>query len=246
MYKLLLVDDEAKLLSGLCDYYPWNELGFEIAGKMSNGKQAYDYILNNEVDVVLTDILMPVMNGIELAEILHREKFELKVVFLSGYADFKYAQRALKYGVKDYILKPVKTDDIKNVFTQLKNNLDQKKAASKENDENYYQRLIHKIEQYVKNNLADANLEDAGKRVNLSSGYISTLFRQETGMNFSEYVLKEKMCYAKELLMEPNYKTYDVADLLGYKSAKNFSRTFRTFYGMSPREYRRLEYEEKE
>lgn len=246
MYKLLVVDDEVKLLTGLCDYYPWNELGFEIAGKMPDGKQAYNYILNNEVDVVLTDISMPVMTGIELAERLHRENPELKVVFLSGYADFKYAQKALKYGVKDYILKPVKTDDIKSVFTQLKNDLDQKRVPSNMTEENYYQKVVHRIEKYVISNLADANLEEAGECVNLSGGYLSTLFRQETGMTFSDYVLREKMRYAKELLMEPNYKTYDVADKLGYESPKNFSRAFRSYYGMSPREYRRLEYEKKE
>ena len=94
MYRLLVADDEKKLLSGLCDFYPWKELGFQIVARAENGQEVLEYLSRNPVDVVFTDISMPVMSGMELAEILYREYPEVKVVFLSGYADFKYAQQA--------------------------------------------------------------------------------------------------------------------------------------------------------
>ena len=100
MYRLLVADDEKKLLSGLCDFYPWKELGFQIVARAENGQEVLEYLSRNPVDVVFTDISMPVMSGMELAEILYREYPEVKVVFLSGYADFKYAQQALKFGLR--------------------------------------------------------------------------------------------------------------------------------------------------
>ncbi len=123
MYRLLVADDEKKLLSGLCDFYPWKELGFQIVARAENGQEVLEYLSRNPVDVVFTDISMPVMSGMELAEILYREYPEVKVVFLSGYADFKYAQQALKFGVSDYVLKPVKTDVLwkrKSVFVPMR------------------------------------------------------------------------------------------------------------------------------
>ena len=203
MYRMMVVDDELKLLEGLCSYYPWAELGFEIVKKVENGRQALDYLEHETVDVVLTDVSMPVMTGLELAERLAGRK-EIKVVILSGYADFKYAQTAIKYGVKDYLLKPVKAEEIHQVFVRLREELDR-------------------------------------ERVGLSSGYLSTFFKQETGTTFSDYILAEKMRRAKELLLQIRYKTYDVAEILGYENPKNFSRAFRMYYGMSPREFRRQE-----
>ncbi|MDE6965051.1 MAG: response regulator, partial [Lachnospiraceae bacterium] len=235
--RLLVADDEKKLLSGLCDFYPWKELGFQIVARAENGQEVLEYLSRNPVDVVFTDISMPVMSGMELAEILYREYPEVKVVFLSGYADFKYAQQALKFGVSDYVLKPVKTDVLWKTFTELKQKMD-KKVKPEAEEKGYYGNIINAVENYVKGNVGKANLDEAALVVNLSAGYLSALFKKETGINFSDYVLKVKMEKAKELLVRPEYKTYEISERLGYENPKNFSRAFKAYWGISPRDFR--------
>lgn len=237
MYRLLVADDEKKLLSGLCDFYPWKELGFQIVARAGNGQEVLEYLSRNPVDVVFTDISMPVMSGMELAEILYREYPEVRVVFLSGYAEFKYAQQALKFGVQDYVLKPVKTDVLWKTFTELKQKMDKKKKPDVE-EKGYYGNIINAVENYVRGNAGKANLDDAALVVNLSAGYLSALFKKETGINFSDYVLKVKMEKAKELLVRPEYKTYEISERLGYENPKNFSRAFKAYWGISPRDFR--------
>lgn len=246
MYRLLVADDEKKLLSGLCDFYPWKELGFQIVARAENGQKALEYLTKNPVDVVFTDISMPVMSGLELAEILCREYPEIKVVLLSGFAEFKYAQQALKYGVQDYVLKPVKTDVLRKTFTELKAKMDRERRTDEEKS-GYYGNIINTVESYVRSNTGTACLEEAALLVNLSAGYLSALYKKETGMNFSDYVLRAKMERAKELLVRPEYRTYEISQRLGYENPKNFSRAFKNYWGISPRDFRRdVEKEEDE
>lgn len=237
MYRLLIADDEKKLLHGLCDFYPWKDLGYRIVARVENGKQALAYIAGNPVDVVFTDISMPVMTGLELAEVLSRDYPDIRIVFLSGYAEFQYAQQALKFGVQDYILKPVKTDQLRKTFLELKQKMDRERNVSME-EPGYYQRIVKTVESYIRDNLKTANLDEAAILVNLSAGYLSSLYKKETGCNFSDFVLKARMEKARELLLRPEYKTYDISERLGYENPKNFSRAFKSYYGISPRDFR--------
>lgn len=237
MYKLLVADDEEKLLVGLCSYYPWKDLGFEIVAKVRNGKEALSYVEAYPVDVILSDISMSEMTGIELAEVVQKQYPDIIIVFLSGYADFRYAQKAMSYGVREYILKPVKTDEIKRVFTAIKETLDFKRQAEKE-PAGYYVNVIDRINHYISVHLSDASLERAAELVNLNANYVSTLYKQRTGRTFSEMLLRLRMEEAEKLLSKPELKIYQIADTLGYENAKNFSRAFRSYFGYSPRDLR--------
>ena len=127
MYKLIIVDDESSICEGIAACYPWAEMGFEIAGTFPNGKSALDYIERYLVDVVLSDIRMPKMDGLELSHALSKDYPDVTVVLLSGYAEFEYAREALRFGVKEYILKPIKYDTIIQVFTKIRESLDASK-----------------------------------------------------------------------------------------------------------------------
>ena len=107
MFKLIIVDDEPVTLEYLSRILDWNSLGFEIAGLYSDGQQALKHLECENIDLVLSDIKMPVMTGIELSEICHKKFPSVNFVFLSAYRDFEYARCAIKYNVKDYVLKPI-------------------------------------------------------------------------------------------------------------------------------------------
>ncbi|NLG03237.1 MAG: response regulator [Clostridia bacterium] len=132
--KLMLVDDETFILQGLSVLINWEAEGYEIVKMASNGKEAYDYLKENEVDLILADIRMPVMTGLELLEAIRTEHIsDAYFVILSGYSDFKYAQQAIRFECMDYILKPVQKDVLLEVLHKASS---QKELADQEESVN--------------------------------------------------------------------------------------------------------------
>jgi len=247
MYKVLIVDDEYEIRKGISNYFPWKETGFEVIGEAENGMEALKFIQKNHVDVVLSDIKMPVMTGIKLAQILYMQHNNIKIVFLSAYKDFEYAKKALTFGVSDYIVKPTKYKDLLNVFIKIKYELDLEQLENKKNivkitedveHLHYHSKIIITIKNFTRNNYQSVTLNGVAEKVNMSPSYLSKYFKMKTGEKFSDYLLKVKMEKAKELLMDIKYKTYEVSELVGYSSPKNFTRTFKKYYGQSPRDFR--------
>ena len=247
MYKLVIADDEYEIRNGLCKFFPWNEIGFEVIGQAENGKKAFELLKSKSADVLLCDIMMPVMSGLELAKLLSDNKVKVRVIFFSGYKDFDYAQKALEYGVKSYILKSTNYNDLIRVFSKIKNELDQENQLStnkpeheisNENGMNFNEKIISIIKSYVEKNYASVTLEDLTKQVHMNPDYISRFFKQKTGQNFSDYLIEVRMKKAAELLGDIRYKTYEISDMVGYSNSFNFTRTFKNYFGMSPREYR--------
>lgn len=192
------------------------------------------------MDVVLSDIRMPKMDGLELSHALSKDYPDVTVVLLSGYAEFEYAREALRFGVKEYILKPIKYDTIIQVFTKIRESLDASRGIRKidEQSPGYYDLIVDQVTQYVDEHFQNANLEDASILVSLSPNYLSKIFKRKKGKNFSEYVLDVKMEKAAGLLRDITLKTYEVAAAVGYDNPKNFSRAFKQYCGKTPREFR--------
>lgn len=240
MYKLIIVDDEKNIREGLAECYPWDELGFEVCQTLPDGKSALDYIERNRVDAILSDIRMPKMTGLELAQYLAEKSPSISIVLLSGHAEFEYAQAALRYGVKEYILKPVNYDDVIRVFQSIRETLDQQKGLRKVDEPapGYYDQIIEQVTGYLHEHYRDASLEDAAQIVSLSPNYLSKIFKRKTGTNFSEFLLEVKMEQAAHFLRDITMKTYEVAELVGYDNPKNFTRAFKQYCGKTPREFR--------
>ncbi len=123
MYKVLIVDDEYLIREGLAKEVPWHEMGFEISGTAANSREAIACIEKIVPHVVLTDVKMPVMDGIELCKVLKYRYPHIKTVILSGYGEFEYAQKAIEYNVHSYILKPLNVDDLLELFQNIYNEL---------------------------------------------------------------------------------------------------------------------------
>ncbi len=132
MYKLLVVDDEEEVRQGLIKKIEWHKYNFEIIGEAQNGREALDIIEEIVPDIIITDISMPIMNGLELSEYVKLNYPTIKTVILTGYDDFNYAQQAIRFGVEDYILKPVLPKDIDELLIKLNNKL-QLEIEQKEN-----------------------------------------------------------------------------------------------------------------
>jgi len=169
MLKVILIDDEPFILQGLRILVDWEKEGYEIAACFSNGKEALEYLKNNKVDLIISDIQMPVMTGLELLEELQKEKIsEARFAILTGYDDFSYAQKAIKNNSMDYILKPVQKKDIISLLRNV-SKLD-KVSKEKEDDrqkmEDAY--LARNVIALIKGKFDDNNLEYVKKHMQLS------------------------------------------------------------------------------
>lgn len=127
MYRVLLVDDEILVREAISENIHWEELGYEFIGSCQNGKEAIGCLENSRVDVVLTDICMPHMDGMKLSEYIYKNCPETTIIIFSGFDDFEYAKKAIKYKVEEYLLKPVTAFELSEVLNNLKEKMDKKK-----------------------------------------------------------------------------------------------------------------------
>ncbi len=127
MFNVLIVDDEALIRRGLKKIIPWKDLGFEVIGEAENGEDALTFIKKNNVDIVLSDLRMPVMEGTALAENIHSCFSGIKVIILTGFDDFHLIRKCLREGVADYLLKPVKKELLIETLLKVKHNIEFRK-----------------------------------------------------------------------------------------------------------------------
>ncbi len=131
-YKILFVDDEEIVRESIIKKVPWEELGFEIVGDAENGEQALLKLENLDVDILITDIKMPFMDGITLSQRVKAMRSSIEIVLFSGFNEFEYAKEAINIGVTEYILKPVDVDELSQILLKIKNKLDVKQEDKKD------------------------------------------------------------------------------------------------------------------
>lgn len=119
MYKAIIIDDEIRILLQLKKIIPWQELDFELSGTFRRAEDALEFLSDNSVDLILTDIKMPEISGLELAKICSENYPNIKIIILSAYSDFSLAQEAIRYGVHDYITKPVSIEKITDALRRV-------------------------------------------------------------------------------------------------------------------------------
>jgi two-component system response regulator YesN len=149
-YRLLIVDDEDEIREGLADIIDWRMLGYTVVQKLKDGKEVIDFLTHHDADVVLSDIKMTFVSGLEVAKYIHQYKPETKVVLLSGYKEFEMAQEAIQYHVAHYLLKPTNLDQVTATFRNLRQILDHEKAERerKQAERNYFDELLPLVQEH--------------------------------------------------------------------------------------------------
>lgn len=125
LYRIILVDDEEEVRQSIIRKINWTEAGFKVVGDAENGEDALEKVEALEPDLILTDIRMPYMDGLTLAERVRQKYPSIKIVIFSGYDDFEYAKQAIKLNVTEYILKPVNVEELTAILKRIKANLDE-------------------------------------------------------------------------------------------------------------------------
>lgn len=248
MYRLLIADDEKSSRDGLVSLN-WNEFGISIATVVTNGLDAYNYILTNAVDIVLTDIKMPFMDGIELVRKIHEKFPNIITVILSGYDDYKYLRECLQNNVYDYMLKPLNPDELTNTFNYITKTLDERVKNTSEpsfqtitlkgdsiNSKKY---IINLAQQYIEQHYKEAiTLSVLASHIHISPTYLSRILKLELGMGLPDLLNALRVEKAKKMLLNSSLRINDIAEALGYNSTQYFTRTFKKLTGFTPVDYR--------
>ncbi len=181
MLKVLLVDDEPFIIQGLKVLIDWEQEGFTIAGTASNGKEAYDFLQKEEVDLIIADIQMPIMTGLELQETIRKENLSnAYFVILSGYADFEYARRALQNECTDYILKPVDREMLLKLLNRVSAMRDEDDRMQQRNRKMEKAYLARQLISLIKGKYDDSNLK-----------YVISQIRCREGVRYVEIQMAE-------------------------------------------------------
>lgn len=236
MFKLVLVDDEYYAIEGMKQMLDWSKYDISIVGTATDGTQGLEIIRELGADIVIADIRMHELDGLEMIGILRKEGFKGKIIIISGYQSFEYAKTAIDYKVDKYLTKPLDAEEfenvIKNLVTELKENLGETMPA---------------IPDLLRNVLEDVNLRyteniqlsGLAEKFFCSTAHLSKLFKRYIGMNYIEYVRKLRINKAKELLKRTNKTIEEISNEVGWESSKRFRDAFKEFEGVSPNEYRR-------
>lgn len=248
MFNLLIVDDEELELEGIRFLIERMRLPF-ITSVARNGKEALQVIQNNLPDIVLTDIKMPFMDGLELCAWIKERHRNLPVIILSAYGDVPYLQRAIHLKADEYLLKPVIEEDFQHTMEEYVKQLEAEKKENNHLTKNIdlQQDNLVKSERVAilsalsfiqKNYKKDISVASVAEHCHLSAGYLGVQFKKITGKSVLQYLTICRMEKAKELLIETNLRIADVGKEVGFESSSYFCLTFRKFFGMTAMDMR--------
>ncbi|MCL2488976.1 MAG: response regulator [Oscillospiraceae bacterium] len=238
MIKIIIADDEKLIRESLDTLMDWKSVGAEVVGVAADGAAALDLIRELSPQILLSDISMPNMDGIELIRTIREENLGCHVIFLSAYSEFAYAQSAVKYGAFDYILKPIDEDELMTAVVGCIQAIKQENVDVNSDEVFGGSMLVAQTVAYVKENYPTALLTEIARKLYISTTYLSCLFTREMHITFSKYLQKYRIKMAKKLLLNPEYRIYTVANMVGYTDIAHFSKTFKQLEGLTPIQFR--------
>lgn len=236
--RVLLVDDEIMIREGFKKLFEWEAHECVVVGEAADGMEAITKIDEEQPDIVIMDINIPIINGLKVIQLSRVKYTSMAFVIVSGYDDFSYCREALRLQITDYILKPVNYEEFGSCIDQLKislynNEVKEKPVVKKE-------RVITGITKYMQEHLSeDVSLHILSEEFHLNSQYISQLFKNEIGVNFLTYLTNIRMEHAKKLLLSSSLSIAEVSEQSGYGDYRVFTKVFKKSEGITPSQYRR-------
>lgn len=262
MIRLLIADDEKlerEALAELVQRRFEREVALEVA---ENGRKAADTAVLWGADLILMDIEMPGMSGLDAARAVLAQRPSCRVIFVTAYSLFQYAHEAVHLGACDYLLKPVDPDELeasvrramRQIETERKleelaaarpqpeqtDTEEEAEDAPEESENSQTALVMAHVRRYLEDNyMFDLSLDSVGEILHISPAYLSAQFKKYQKMNFLDCLTELRINAAKELLADPFRSSAEVASMVGYEDASYFARAFKKRTGMTPTQYRR-------
>lgn len=266
LYKVLIVDDEAIIREGLRSTIDWETLNCCVIGEAEDGDEGFEMIKKHQPDIVFADIRMPGLNGLDMISKINELKQCCKVIILTGFRDFEYAQEAVRLGAFRFLLKPTNMNELMKAIEEciaeikklksesemirhLKNKIKEQygvnytgyesediKSMEYCSNADY---LVKKAVEYMKCNYSKSlTLKSVSEELFISTWYLSKILKKETGNTFTDLLNSIRIEEAKNLLRERKYKIYEIANLVGFTDIPYFTKVFKKITKVSPNEYK--------
>lgn len=247
---VLIADDESLERRGL--KYLIHKYGFDLDILESpNGLSAKKLLDEQPVDILITDLKMPFMDGIELSKHARQLYPDMKIILYSAYSQFEYAKAAIELGVVHYIVKPINCDEFKAVMDKILLTFEKERRQKEmlhqyenirnmaSSNEPVNSDTVTNVKRIVESRYTEnISLEEIAKGMYLSVGYLSHLFREKTGQTFTKYLNDYRLNMAVYLLHHSHMKISDICRRAGFQNPSYFGELFRKKYGVTPKEYR--------
>ena len=258
MLKLVIAEDEDIIRMGLVQTIDWQAMEVELVGEAADGMEALEQVKKLQPDVLLTDIRMPRLSGLELADKVLAMGQRTRVVFLTSYAEFDYAREALRLQAVDYLLTPVEEEELARVMNNIAKDLanQAKLEAGRENGpvsnrevkeltdwlellqepglNPHVRRVLKRIVTAYNQHLS---IEELAGELQVSTSYLSRKLKEVTGHTFGGLLARYRLQKALKLLAEGEYRVYEVAERTGFGEYKSFCQTFKKYLHESPKRY---------
>lgn len=246
MINIMIADDEEVIRRGLEKISSKMDLDVNVIGSYGNGAEAWrhlELLSGRDIDLLITDIKMPKMDGFQLIEQARNRLQTLNIAVLSGFSEFEYARRAIRFGIMDYLLKPIDKAQLHELYTKVETQkrhraeLEEEPVQPQEGGEHYVVEQIKLIlEKEYRQNF---ELERLSDRVGMNASYLSRLFKCKTGKTITDYLIGIRISKAKELLKDhPDLKNYEIAEKVGYNDPVYFNKLFKKVCGVTPKDYK--------
>ena len=243
MLKVLVVENEELIRKGIVLAIDWASLDCVVVGQAANGEEGLEQAEKCRPGLIITDLKMPKMDGLEMIAQLRARGNDAFVIILTAYDSFAYAQQALRLGAVDFLLKPFHDGDLENAVIQLQNKLSQRRKPPEvrlqEIRSGAKTRYVQEAMDYIGKNCGSSELSvsQVAYALGLSEGHLSHLFKKETGSTVGSYLTRCRIQKAMGLLRQGKLKVYEIAEACGYRDITYFSGTFKKLVGLTPSEY---------
>lgn len=257
--KVIVIDDEPVHVRGITKFVRWNELGYDRVVGAYSAKEALNLLQRETFDLVVTDINMPEINGLEFIRRIYLLGKQPHIIIVSGYNEFTYAQEAIRLGVCAYILKPVKPEEIEENVLLLE---EKKRKEVEEKEKNAELDILNEIRKddstvigeesrrlhpsvqkillYIgKNYEKEITVQELADQFQMNDSYLSVLFKRETGINLSNYLQRYRIYKAMELLRNSDLRINEIAYRVGYQNPCYFTEQFKKIFHITPSEIRK-------
>jgi len=249
MWRTLIVEDEQPARASIRKLFAKAGLPMEIVGEAGDGQEALDLIRELRPDVVVTDIIMPVMDGVKLLKTAREEGFDCRFVMLTAMSEFEYARQALEHGASGYLLKlSLDVRELKQAMDKVVRELEQREKLRKVDkwfpgtgqtgptDHPELNRIIEYIEERY---AEEITLKGLAEFIRMDASYVSDLFKKKTGSTLTHYVQNRRIQAAKMLLAETDRTVSEVGRQVGFENDNYFIKIFKRWCGTTPSEFRK-------
>lgn len=245
LHRVCILEDEPIIRRGLIRSIPWDTLECRIVGEASDGVEGLRLIEKEKPDIIILDINMPFMTGIDVLEKLPRETYA--VIIISGHTEFSYAKKAIEFGVTEYLLKPLDHNELIVSLKRAKQQVRMYRSLdNRDNNVDFYEALgklppiesvtLNIVLEYITNHYSEKiTLDDLKLATGKSANSIVNRFQKHLSMTFNDYLTRYRIQKSLELMKSKKYHLYEISEMVGFSDYKYFNQVFNKVMGVSPK-----------